>query len=479
MIIAYSALILCIVVLHFLTLKYKKTLKDKLEKEKHPLIRIYGLAMFITDRLPNKIVNKNRFINKAVKELRVKEDTKREVYLYVVSKVAVCVVVVLLTMIIGVGSEVYTLFNRNNEVKELKRNTSTTVTYDIFARSDDGEEHSLTIDVKKRELKEKEILKKIKQNQNKLLKKVLDKNESAEYVTKPLNLVSHLGDGILVHWNIDDSKSVGYDGQLSDNIPREGRLVELTATMTYKKVAVDYSFHINVYPKTTYMNMENQVQSYINKADEYSDSVQLPETIDGKQLTYFNEKPQNSLIAVGLGFIISVALFFLKDKDLRSELEERNRQLSIDYPEIVSKLLLYHSAGLSIKSAIEKIVGGYKEDKKNLSKVSRYAYEELEVALIKMKSGISEIVAISEYGKRCGLHCYIKLSGLIEQNIRRGTNALTIVLKNELESSMFEKKNIMLKRGGQISTKLMGPMIIMLVISIAVIMAPAFLSMKF
>ena len=479
MIIAYSVLILCIVVLFFLTLNYKKTLKDKLERKRHPFIRIYGLAMFITDRLPKRIVTKNRFINKAVRELRVKEDTKRETYLYVVSKVAVCIVVVFLTMVIGVGSEAYKIHNKNNEIKELKRNMSTAVTYDIFATSDDGKEHSLTIDVNRRELKNKEILKKIKESQKKLLRKVLDKNESAEYVTTPLNLVSSLEDGILVHWSIEDSNTIGYDGKLSDSIPNEGKLVELTATMTYRKVEVDYSFHVNVYPKATDMNVENKVQSYINKTDNYSATVRLPETVDGKKFTYFNEKPQNSLIVVGLGFIVSIAIFFLKDKDLKRELQERNRQLSMDYPEIVSKLLLYHSAGLSIKSAIEKIVGGYKEDKKGSSKTLRYAYEELEVALIKMESGISEMAAISEYGKRCGLHCYIKLSGIIEQNIRRGTNALTIVLKNELESSMLEKKNIMLKRGGQISTKLMGPMIIMLVISISLIMIPAFLSMKF
>ena len=108
----------------------------------------------------------------------------------------------------------------------------------------------------------------------------------------------------------------------------------------------------------------------------------------------------------------------------------------------------------------------------------RYAYEELEISLIQMKSGVSEITAINNYGKNCGLHCYVKLSGIIEQNIRRGTNAMTVVLENELESSMIEKKNSMLKAGGKISTKLMGPMIVMLIVAMAIIMVPAFLSMN-
>lgn len=283
---------------------------------------------------------------------------------------------------------------------------------------------------------------------------------------------------IQVSWNISDSSVIGYDGVLSGEIPPEGKIVQLTAAMTYRGVSVDYSFSVNVYPKQESTDIQYQVQSRINKEDAYSEEVKLPETINGKKMSYFTEKVQSSGVVIILGLFVSISLFFLKDNDLKKGLKEREHQLMVDYPEIVSKLLLYHSAGLSVKTAIEKIVSGYQEDKKMSPKIYRYAYEELEVALIKMKSGVSETTAICEYGKRCGLHCYIKLSGIIEQNIRRGTSALTIVLKNELESSMTEKKNIMLKEGGKISTKLMGPMIIMLVIAIAIIMIPAFMSMN-
>ena len=68
---------------------------------------------------------------------------------------------------------------------------------------------------------------------------------------------------------------------------------------------------------------------------------------------------------------------------------------------------------------------------------------------------------------------------LIEQNIRRGTKELSLVLKSELKEAMNEKKNNMLKQGGQISTKLLGPMVIMLMIAIVIIMVPAFMSMSF
>ena len=63
--------------------------------------------------------------------------------------------------------------------------------------------------------------------------------------------------------------------------------------------------------------------------------------------------------------------------------------------------------------------------------------------------------------------------------MRRGTKDLSIILKSELNEAMNEKKNNILKSGGQISTKLLGPMVIMLLISIVIIMVPAFMSMGF
>jgi len=99
------------------------------------------------------------------------------------------------------------------------------------------------------------------------------------------------------------------------------------------------------------------------------------------------------------------------------------------------------------------------------------------MSLNKMKTGVSESVAIAEFGKRCNLHSYTKFTGLIEQNMKRGTKELTVALRNELNEALLEKKVNMQKKGGQISTKLMGPMIIMLIIAIAIIMVPAFMSM--
>ncbi len=48
-----------------------------------------------------------------------------------------------------------------------------------------------------------------------------------------------------------------------------------------------------------------------------------------------------------------------------------------------------------------------------------YVYEEMYITGSQLKSGISEAKAFAEFGTRCGLQQYMKLSGLLEQNRKK------------------------------------------------------------
>lgn len=53
-------------------------------------------------------------------------------------------------------------------------------------------------------------------------------------------------------------------------------------------------------------------------------------------------------------------------------------------------------------SSIERIVRQYEDEKKKNPKEYHYAYEELKMATVKMKSGVSEINAINNMEKDVG-----------------------------------------------------------------------------
>lgn len=462
----------------FLSFAYKRDERKKIDKKTHKLWFVYGLAMLMVDKFPKKMRNGSYRINTAMRELIVKEDIKKKKYLYIVEKTAICITAFGITLFFVLAICISERW-ADSEVSTVTRSTKVDAEYQLQIRDKTGRKEQATINVAKKEYTEKQIEEIFEQRQKELVRKVLGKNKSQDKVNQNLNLVTEIGsEKILVSWSISDSKKIGYNGILSKNIGTKGEIVTLTATMTLGKTTRDYSFAVNVFPPIQKNSMGKELQEYLDENELNQEKVELPKEIGGQEVSYEKLSSDMSGYILFIGIVISIALFFLKDIDLKKEVAKRNQQMQNDYPEIVSKILLYYGAGLSIQKTFERIVKGYEEEKRKNKKIYRYAYEELEMCFVKMKSGVSEISAINQYGERCKLHCYVKLAGLIEQNIRRGTKELSLILKSEQKEAMNEKKNNMLKRGGQISTKLLGPMVIMLIVSIVIIMVPAFMSMN-
>ena len=77
MIVVYVVGIVFIVFMFIFTLPYKKTLRKKLNKKDYRLKLLYGMSMFVADRMPKKIIYRNTKINNLIRELYVKEDIKK------------------------------------------------------------------------------------------------------------------------------------------------------------------------------------------------------------------------------------------------------------------------------------------------------------------------------------------------------------------------------------------------------------------
>ena len=479
MIVVYVVGIVFIVFMFIFTLPYKKTLRKKLNKKDYRLKLLYGMSMFVADRMPKKIIYRNTKINNLIRELYVKEDIKKEKYLYVVEKISVSILVIFVSLVFGVLVSSSENSNKNNIVTKLNRDSELIKTYEFIAEDNKGQQETIKIDLNKKEMSEESIKKLFESIKEPLIKQVLKDNKSVEYIDSPLDLVSSYGDeNILISWQISDSNIIGYDGNISENVSKNGQNVTLTAMMILENVTEEYTFTVKVFPPKNKQSLQNHIQSYVNDNNVYEHEVQLPTEINGKKLKYYYKREKTGGWILPVGMIFAICIFFLKDKDLAKQRENRNQQMLIDYPQIISKILLYYSAGISIFSAFERIVEEYKNQKKKDSKFFRYAYEELELVLIKMKSGVSESVAINQFGIRCGLHCYIKFAAILEQNLKRGSRDLTNALKTEVNNAILAKKNSLLKEGNKISTKLLGPMILMLLVSMVIIMVPAFLSVQ-
>ena len=337
----YTVLLGLILIFYILTVRYRRTLRKKFKKDK--ISPLYGMSMFIADRIPKGLLHKNTYTESLIKKLNVQENIKKEIYMYRVNKIASCLGMFILFLIFGMAISFSENKDNKGQIKTLDRDGQSISSYSFFAKNGDNVE-KINVEVDQRQLSKNESLKLMENSRNKLVKLVLDKNKSANHIDKPLNLIREIPDtDISVTWDISDGRVLNYDGQIMSDVSQEGTIVNLTANMELNELTLSYTFAVNVFPR-----------NYI------------------------------PIVA----FIMCVAVFFLKDRDLKSEVKKRNIQLQSDYPEILSKILLYSNAGLSIKSSIERIVRQYEDEKKKNSKEYHYAYEELKMATVKMKSGV-------------------------------------------------------------------------------------------
>ena len=323
----YVIAIVLITIFYTSTFFYRKKLRKNLNRKDYPLKALFGMAMFMVDKFHIAYAGKGNSLNKAIRKISVKEDIKKEKYLYIVNKVSYCILCGILAVVLGLGIEI-SGSESNEPITSVKRDSIDDEVYNIYYEDDSGAIKPIELEVGKKELKDEEILKIIKGYQEELVQKALGKNDNAQNVTKPLNLVGSIGEeNILVSWEISDSDIIDYDGKISSNVDKEGELIYLTAIMTYEKVTLEYVFSVNVYPHQGESDAKREVQSYVDNQDIYDSQVNLPEKIDGKKVKYYSSKGQNSYVVVTIGLILSVALFFFKDRDIKETIEDRNEQL--------------------------------------------------------------------------------------------------------------------------------------------------------
>lgn len=310
---------------------------------------------------------------------------------------------------------------------------------------------------------------------------VLGENTSFQHVINPLIFPSVLGkENISVSWNIENTDIIDYDGKIGENIPNEGAETDIIATWTLGEISADICYYVKVFPpvKDSKTTLSEYISSQINSdANKYDSNITLPNTINGTYIKYSKYKNNfPPVVFLYLFAVLSIFIIVSEKKDYNKVLKNRQDRLKADYPTLVSKLSLLTTAGLNIRHALERIVSDYtlKSDDTN----SHPVYEEITTTCSQIRNGIYEPLAYKQLGIRCGLPCYTKLTSYMITGLKRGGQDFNELLANEANTALLEQKATILQQGQRISTKLMGPMLLLFFVIMCLVMIPAFLSMS-
>lgn len=307
-------------------------------------------------------------------------------------------------------------------------------------------------------------------------------NESLSKVTEDLYLPTSVEDyPITIEWYSSTYDLIDYDGSVYNCgfASGETQTAELTMVLSYEGYRCQYSVDIVVCEPgmNSYIQKQAGVEAVLKalEQEDTGDSIQLPETILGMKVHYRYAKEKFSpFFGVLILFVVPGLLYLKKYENQVRQKKSRREQLTYDYSEVISKLTLLAGAGMTIRGAWEKMALDYKKSSEKQEK--RYVYEEMLRACMEMESGISERCAYERFGRRCDTKEYLKLASLLSQNVKKGTTDILRLLEEESLAAFEIHKNLAKRKGEEAGTKLLIPMILMLIIVMVMMMFPAAMS---
>ncbi len=345
------------------------------------------------------------------------------------------------------------------------------------------ENYPLKLEIEERKLtkvQRQECLKRAKQE---LDIAILGENVSKDQVTGSLYLPQYLQqEAVEAVYSFSDYDVFGADGTMEQE-PDHPVLIEITAELSCQGETCLYQFSIQAVPrkKSAPEQLEQKLKMLISEQNQQEnvDYIKLPQQIDGKKIIWKEKKINRSLICVLMGAALAVGIFFREKEEKKRSQTEREKQMMLDYPDIVSKLSLLLGAGMNISLAWEKIALTYQRKQQEGEIKQHYAYEEMLMVLYEVRDGVAELQAYENFGRRCQLSAYRKLSALIVQNVRKGAKGMQKLLEEEEQEAYEQRKARAKQTGEEASTKLLLPMGIMLAIVLAIMIIPAGLSLSF
>ena len=361
------------------------------------------------------------------------------------------------------------------------------------------------VTVENRHLTEQELEELFSQAVEELMSLFLGENESLDRITHDVVLSDSVVEGrVSVSWSFDDYEAVNLSGELmEDALSEEGSLVQVTVVMEYEDVQAEHHFSMMVYPpeKTARERFYELLEKEVQTRNANTEAVfVLPEQIAGYKVNW-KRQPQREpyqILLIGLCAMAGVGIG--RKEDEKKAREQRNARLLADYPQMLSQMSLLLGAGMTVSFAWERIVLSYEGRKRpepvkhtQLRGVERAnqaagasrqsseeipVYEEMRITYHQMKDGLGERMAYEQFGERIGLQAYRRLATLLVQNLRKGTAGLSRLLEKEMQHAFEAQENDAKKRGEELQTKLLLPMMLMLALVIVIIMIPAIASFQ-
>jgi tight adherence protein C len=168
------------------------------------------------------------------------------------------------------------------------------------------------------------------------------------------------------------------------------------------------------------------------------------------------------------GLIFAVIVPLLLTKELNKRIKKRRQAIIMELPEFLNRITLLVNAGETVQKAIIRCAEQKKDSRHPL-------YSELTQVASEIKNNISFSQSMEEFSKRCGMQEVSIFVTTVLMNYRRGGEEFVLSLR-ELSRNLWEKRKAMSKTlGEEASSKLVFPLMLVFLVVMVIVAAPAFM----
>ena len=425
---------------------------------------------------------RNRRVYGALSRLYPMEDTQKLYRSFQVKRLAAALAVVISG---AVSALLMCLCSRTEgklaEGAQLIRNEWSAGDYRVTLQARTGEwSREITFLVRERKLSEEERAELLVRLQRELPERIRGENEDLEHVKGNLELVTSLeGYPFRLAWSSADNGRIDRSGRVDRRgLAPEGESVDLTVRISGQGESVSLSYEIFLIPETLGQEEEfyRELEQELDRLDGEQKSqvrVTLPESLRGQSVVWTERgqgRGQKGLLLLMLTALCCALVCGGMENDLERSCKKRDRELLADYPEFVSRLRLYLSAGLTVKSAFFRMTADYGQQGKG---GKRCLYQEMKLSCHQLENGVAQEKVYQELGKRCGEMRYRRLGFLLSVHLKQGNEQLLALLSQEADSAQEDRRSMARKAGEEAGTKLLLPMMLMLVVVMFLVLLPA------
>ena len=269
------------------------------------------------------------------------------------------------------------------------------------------------------------------------------------------------------------------DERVHSIVRNNGGNVRLNVKAEEEEYAVDFSFKGEKAAKKEVIKEGEQGLKYkinkllrdVERSSRGEERIILPGKIDGVSLEFYYRREYTAYYILLMGIVLG-AFMMIHEREHEKELrEKKNREMEILYPNLIEIISLFLGCGLGIKETIRIIARDRFFKETGLGVEIDYINGMLEV-------GNSLEQSVIEMQKRINISSYKRLGALLVQYKNKGGKGVLEELRKEAISAKKDRLLEAKKEGERIAAKMLIPITGLLLLTMMIVMIPAFMAWK-